>query len=146
MEQMRQLAARALRGVRGAATGLGVGGAVRTVIAAGLLAGALPQVMTAPSPAAAATTLGYGMNGGEGKLDMITGMGFGWVKILVAWKQYEPSRGAYSWTDLDGRISRIKAKNLNILIRIDEIPDWASSRPGVKNAPPVNDEIGRAHV
>ena len=92
MEQMRQLAARALRGVRGAATGLGVGGAVRTVIAAGLLAGALPQVMTAPSPAAAATTLGYGMNGGEGKLDMITGMGFGWVKILVAWKQYEPSR------------------------------------------------------
>ncbi|MSQ10744.1 MAG: hypothetical protein EXR52_07045 [Dehalococcoidia bacterium] len=108
---------------------------VLTLLAAGLAEGDSPL----SGVAAATSRIGYGVNDGEGRLDLITGMGFNWIKLTAPWKQYEPARGAYDWRDLDGRVDRARAKGLKVMIRVDDTPDWASSKPGFFNAPPAND-------
>lgn len=109
------------------------------VLALGLVATAVVGASPGAPASAATNRIGYGVNGGEGRLDLITGMGFNWIKLTAPWKQYEPARGAFDWRDLDGRVDRARTKGLKVLIRVDDTPDWASSKPGFRNAPPAND-------
>ncbi len=114
--------------------------AVRVLALAGVAAAVLGAATDRrPLPAAAAEPIiGYGVNGGEGRLDVVTGMGFNWIKLTASWKSLQSARGQFSWANLDGRIDRARAKGLKMLLRVDDPPEWASSKPGSFNAPPAN--------
>ncbi|MFN0073914.1 MAG: hypothetical protein ACKVVP_20735 [Chloroflexota bacterium] len=71
-------------------------------------------------------------------LGIISGAGFGWVKLTVPWRSIEPScKGCYNWDDLDRVVSTTTAAGLKIMARIDHSPDWARAVPA-ENGPPDN--------
>jgi len=69
-------------------------------------------------------------------LDSVKAMGFNWMKLSVSWKELEPSRGSYQFNRIDSTVNRAVSQGFKLLIRVDDTPDWASSRPGSQNAPP----------
>lgn len=68
------------------------------------------------------------------------GMGFNWVKFQVPWKDFEGSKGAYSFDGLDGIVNTLNANGLNVLMSVVKAPNWA--RPGNTDfsveGPPAN--------
>ncbi|MCX6022556.1 MAG: cellulase family glycosylhydrolase [Chloroflexi bacterium] len=82
----------------------------------------------------------YGLNGGFDRTDKVKEMGFDWLKWIVYWKDLEPQPGQYMFKErLDFTINRLQTAGVKVMIRVDETPDWASTRPGNKNAPPKDD-------
>ncbi len=60
-------------------------------------------------------------------LQAILDMGFGWVKQEFAWRDIEGAKkGALDWSHSDAVIYAANAKQVNILARIDNSPDWAA--------------------
>jgi polysaccharide biosynthesis protein PslG len=75
-------------------------------------------------------------------LDVINGMGFGWVKQIFAWRDIEQiEKGHYDWFRPDLIVGMIEEKNLNLLVRIDHQPFWTQADGGavpLPSAPPAN--------
>lgn len=53
------------------------------------------------------------------------GMGFGWVKYQVPWKDFEGSKGSYGWGGMDNIVGAINGGGLKILVSIVKAPNWA---------------------
>lgn len=101
----------------------------------------LPLV-TKPS----AASFGYGLNVARPEnSSRVSEMGFGYVKYQIKWKDGEPRKGHYDWTDADlnphdsfaGNYVRDTAAGLKIVLRVDSPPGWANGNRG-DCAPPDN--------
>src|SRR5450756_1907823 len=67
--------------------------------------------------------------------DSIVGMGFGWVKQQVEWRDVEPSKGNFSWGGLDEVVAVANAKGIRVMFSVLRSPAWASASP---DSPPLN--------
>ncbi|MFN8511956.1 MAG: cellulase family glycosylhydrolase [Chloroflexia bacterium] len=57
--------------------------------------------------------------------------GFGWIRIQLQWREFEPSPGAYNPLPYDIMIGTAAKSGTNVLVSVVKAPDWASpSRPG----------------
>jgi hypothetical protein len=103
-----------------------------------------PQTQSFPS---APGFFGYGIqahmvdNGQAPKvMEMIRGMGFGWVKQQVEWFRHEPSKGQYAWGSLDEIADVAAANGIKVLYSVVKAPRWA--RPANSDfsveGPPAN--------
>ncbi len=105
-----------------------------------------PQVEEAPAaapaqsnpaapPAAASVNVpfGYGIQvdprgNTSSNIASIKAMGFNWVKFQMAWKDFEPTQGGYSWGFWDEVIGAYAGNGIQVMLSIPKAPDWA--RPG----------------
>ena len=76
-----------------------------------------------------------GSTGGEAfnqrSLDLVRDAGFGWVRLQLVWRDFEPRRGEYHWAPLDAQIAAAAASGAKILLSVAKSPDWAApTRPG----------------
>lgn len=68
----------------------------------------------------------------ERDLLTIKDMGFTWVKQTFAWRDIELEKGEFNWSHTDHIVyTANKYGGLDLLIRIDDAPEWAA--PGCKN-------------
>jgi hypothetical protein len=106
----------------------------------------VPQVVAAaaepPAPAPAANPgFGYGVQAhmlGDDKqrvASAINGMGFGWVKQQVEWRDIENSKGNYNWGGLDEVVNVANSHGIRVLFSVLRSPGWASAHP---DSPPRN--------
>jgi hypothetical protein len=61
--------------------------------------------------------------------------GFTHVKMVLYWPRLEPSAGNYLWNstdqnDLDNVMRAASAEGLAMILRVDQVPDWAGGSPG----------------
>jgi hypothetical protein len=61
--------------------------------------------------------------------------GFTHVKMILYWPRLEPSAGHYLWNDtkendLDNVMKAANAEQMPMILRIDQVPDWAGGSPG----------------
>jgi hypothetical protein len=71
-------------------------------------------------------------------LGLVSGAGFGWIKLTVPWRSIEPScKGCYAWEDLDRVVAAATASGVKIMARVDHPPEWARAIPA-ENGPPDN--------
>src|SRR4051794_20611428 len=61
--------------------------------------------------------------------------GFTHAKMILYWPRLEPSSGHFLWNDtdqndLDNVMRAASAQGLALILRIDQVPDWAGGSPG----------------
>jgi polysaccharide biosynthesis protein PslG len=61
--------------------------------------------------------------------------GFTHAKMILYWPRLEPSSGNYLWNntsenDLDNVMKPARAEGMPMILRIDQVPDWAGGSPG----------------
>ncbi len=74
-------------------------------------------------------------------IDLIKGMGFGWIKQNFAWRDIEDiAKGHYNWYFPDLIVDEVEAAGLKLLVRIDRQPFWSQGEGAslVENGPPQN--------
>lgn len=79
------------------------------------------------------TSLTYGIqaflwwdNGSVGmRLDQVRLMVFSHVKQIFAWEDIEPSPGAYNLSRADEILGEIERRDLKLVVRLSDAPDWA---------------------
>ncbi|HYW29518.1 MAG TPA: hypothetical protein VE824_06905 [Gaiellales bacterium] len=98
---------------------------------------------SSPSRAVRATVTGHGTNGGASGVSLVTGndqsssMKSHWpdakiISITVRWSQLEPSRGQFSWGNLDASLKDAAARHYRVIVRIlagFNTPAWAYTDP-----------------
>ncbi len=128
--------------------------------------GASPSSTTAAEPAATSTPTAtptaavipgqpvrlrspeYGMQAflwfhpevGTRDVQLVKQAGFGWVKLGVGWRDVEPSKGSFIWTQLDDVAKWMVEQQLSLIVRLDQQPDWANPAAAGTNSPPTNYE------
>ncbi len=114
-------------------------------------ASAAPVSASSASYPAAPGSFGYGIQidpwGDRGRaITAIKGMGFGWVKVQIPWKNFEGSQGDRGYAD--DIINQLSGAGLNVLASIVKAPDWA--RPGNTDrsveGPPANPQTYADYV
>jgi spore germination protein YaaH len=60
-------------------------------------------------------------------INAIRGMGFSWAKQQVRWEFHEPSRGQYSFGELDRMVDACNANGISVLFSVVVAPKWATS-------------------
>jgi hypothetical protein len=64
-------------------------------------------------------------------MNKVNEAGFGWVRIQLQWREFEPSPGAYNPAPYDTMIAAAADGGAKVLVSVVKAPDWASpSRPG----------------
>lgn len=67
-------------------------------------------------------------------LSMIDEAGCGWVVQLFSWSEIEPLPGEYFWEYPDAVVRACQYYGLNLVVRLDQPPDWALS-PSIDGLP-----------
>jgi len=62
--------------------------------------------------------------------------GFDTVIQLFSWRQIEPTRDQYHWQYPDEVVRAAEYYGLDLVVRLDQHPEWASHAPTSLNAPP----------
>ena len=62
--------------------------------------------------------------------------GFDTVVQLFSWRQIEPTQGQYHWQYPDEVVRGAEYYGLNLVVRLDQHPQWASPITTTLNAPP----------
>ncbi len=71
-------------------------------------------------------------------LEKIREAGFGWVKVNFGWRDIEGAgKGIFDWSRTDRIVDQATAEGLDLLVRIDHQPAWASGGSAT-NGPPSN--------
>ncbi|MBN1933523.1 MAG: SH3 domain-containing protein [Anaerolineae bacterium] len=89
-----------------------------------------PVQPSGPVPATSSTGFGYGIqvhapSGSQQVMNMVTGIGFGWIKQQVRWQTTEGSKGQYGFKDLDGLVSQANAAGIKVMFSVVAAPMWA---------------------
>lgn len=74
-------------------------------------------------------------------LELIDGLGFGWVKQTFAWRDIETNeKGQYDWWKPDKVVQQVEDADLKLLVRLDRQPFWSQEEPypPLENAPPAD--------
>jgi hypothetical protein len=58
-------------------------------------------------------------------LDLVRAMGAGWIVELFPWAYIEPRRGEEDWAHPDLVVREANRQGLEIIARLDFVPDWA---------------------
>jgi len=58
-------------------------------------------------------------------LELVRQMGSPWVVEYFPWGYYEPAPGRYDWTHADLVVNHARAQGLEVIARIDFVPEWA---------------------
>jgi hypothetical protein len=58
-------------------------------------------------------------------LKELVAVGFGWVRIRLAWDQIEPSSGGYQWQEVDRALAALNEAKLVPILLLDGSPSWA---------------------
>ncbi|MFN8636866.1 MAG: cellulase family glycosylhydrolase [Chloroflexota bacterium] len=104
-----------------------------------LLALVLAVTPSPPTPALAqADELVYGVivdTTNPNSMRMAREAGFTHAKMILYWPRLEPSRGHFLWNDtkendLDNVMKAAQAEHMVMVLRIDQVPDWAGGSPG----------------
>ncbi len=109
---------------------------------------AAPQPTTPPNsgggtaPAPSATGFGYGIqvhapSGSSQVMQLVNGMGFGWVKQQVRWQTTEARQGQYGFGELDGLVNQANAAGIRVMFSVVAAPQWARGGRG-GDGPPNN--------
>ena len=92
----------------------------------------VPPFPTYEGPALPRSNFGMQIHLHREELDTILGhidrLGFGWVKVQVAWKVYEPQPGEYEvwrFQELDHLVSRSASANIRVLLSVAKAPEWS---------------------
>ena len=59
--------------------------------------------------------------------EAVAGMGIGWVRIDVNWRDVEPSRGQFWWNEIDRVVNKAGALGLKVFATFAYTPPWASA-------------------
>ncbi|MHB0877179.1 MAG: cellulase family glycosylhydrolase [Anaerolineae bacterium] len=93
---------------------------------------ATPAAVVVAPPPSVGGGFGYGVqahmldNGQAGQvMNMVTGMGFNWVKQQIEWFRFEPSKGNYQWGGIDEIVNAANAAGVNVLLSVVKAPTWA---------------------
>jgi O-antigen ligase len=62
-------------------------------------------------------------------LDMIDAGGFDWIRQSISWAAVEPVKGAWDWTGIDLVLDAAGARGLQVLVVLEDPPDWAGLPP-----------------
>lgn len=72
-----------------------------------------------------------GATGNSQAMAKLQESGFGWVRLQLQWREFEPSPGAYNPAPYDIMIDAAANGGANVLVSVVKAPDWAApSRPG----------------
>jgi GH35 family endo-1,4-beta-xylanase len=96
------------------------------------------SVNSCQAPGLAPDRVLYGMHTlrGDGReLALVHESGFDWVVQVFSWREIAWWRRLYNWEQPDAVVRRAEYLGLNLVVRLDQHPDWARSRPA-GNAPP----------
>ncbi len=52
-------------------------------------------------------------------------LGVDWVKIVINWREIEPTKGTINFTELDAAINAFSNADLKVLLTLTGAPDWA---------------------
>jgi hypothetical protein len=69
------------------------------------------------------------------ELALVQESGFDWVVQVFSWREIAWWRGLYNWEQPDAVVRGAEYLGLNLVVRLDQHPDWARSQPA-ENAPP----------
>jgi hypothetical protein len=73
---------------------------------------------------------GAGVDLNKRTMGKVQEAGFGWVRVQMQWREFEPSPGAYNTAPYDTIIA-VASGHSRVLVSIVKSPDWAApSRPG----------------
>ncbi|MBN1583601.1 MAG: SH3 domain-containing protein [Anaerolineae bacterium] len=83
---------------------------------------------SAPPPSN--TGFGYGVqvhapNGSAQVMQMINGLGFGWLKQQVRWQHTEGAKGDYGFKSLDTLVDQARSSGINVMFSVVAAPMWA---------------------
>ena len=76
------------------------------------------------------------LDAGAQEIDQVQQLGADTIVQLFSWRQIEPTRDQYHWQFPDDVVRGAGFYGLNLVVRIDQHPAWASSAPTTVNAPP----------
>jgi len=62
--------------------------------------------------------------------DLVSGLGFGWLKEQFSWSAISGSRGGYDWYRTDWIVKLAQQRHLKLLVRLDKAPFWALTEAG----------------
>lgn len=71
-------------------------------------------------------------------LQLARAAGFDTVVCLFSWREIEPTRGEFHWQRPDEIVNAADYYGLDLVVRLDHHPAWASDAPFTINAPPDN--------
>lgn len=65
------------------------------------------------------------------------------IRITMSWDDLEPSRGQYTFENVDRLVRAAASHRLQVLLNVTQTPKWASSRPNKDfwKAPPANPSV-----
>ncbi len=83
-----------------------------------------------PVPATSSTGFGYGIQvhaptGSQQVMNMVNGLGFGWIKQQVRWQWTEAAKGQYGFKDMEGLVNGANAAGIKIMFSVVAAPEWA---------------------
>jgi hypothetical protein len=109
------------------------------------LAAILLAVLALPAGASASPYVRYGIQDdawirfGPGtldqRLDRLTSMGVGLVRLNVIWSDVEQSRGSFDWTGYDDVLAGLNARHIEPVLTLTSTPAWANGGRGTNWAP-----------
>jgi len=110
---------------------------VSTSIIWGMLPGAI-QAAPADIPARFGMDLGPGLDAGRAATN-----GLQWIRTTADWSQIEPSRGQFSWNDMDAAVVDATKAKASLVVLVANTPQWAAVEPTApesvwKHQPPSN--------
>jgi hypothetical protein len=98
-------------------------------------------VVGAPAPGVARAQSGEMVHGiivdttDPNSMRMAREAGFTHAKMVLYWPRLEPGPGHYLWkdskeNDLDNVMKAARAEQMALVLRVDQVPDWAGGSPG----------------
>jgi len=75
-------------------------------------------------------------------LQIIRDAGFGWVKQNFGWRDIEPSKGLFDWTNTDWIVDTCAEVGLDLIVRIDHQPQWAGGNYPINGPPDDYNDLG----
>lgn len=110
----------------------------------------VPTGSTATTPSVVqddpAATTGYGFDYGvqvyfgqdvPALSETVVALGMHWVKLVINWRDLEPTKGQVEFAVLDAAVEALKADNFNLLFTVTAAPTWARSSAD-EDGPPDN--------
>ena len=64
-------------------------------------------------------------------LGKIREAGFGWTRIQLVWKDFEPNPGQYNWEILDAPVTAASENNVKVMLSVVKSPHWVSPTEGL---------------
>ncbi|MCC7452465.1 MAG: LysM peptidoglycan-binding domain-containing protein [Anaerolineae bacterium] len=111
--------------------------------AAATLAAGTAAATTAPSNTASNVGFAYGVSAFLGVSDpalvvtAVKDLGVNWVKLSLAWRGLEATKGTIDFATLDSRIDLLTNANFKILLTVSAAPDWARNTT-TESGPPTD--------